>query len=204
MALEDIIEKIRTDAAATARSILDESETRARELISRAQAQADEESRVKLEAAHERALSDAETIRVNGRLEVNKVMLAARRELIDETYSALIDSIAELPREKYAALLAREVVRSAHEGERWTLGTTDVADTALVDAVVRAIEETLRSQGRSYSLYYDANLSAPFTHGAYVKGDRTEVELSPESIVNAHKRALEPLFARRLFEDTRR
>lgn len=203
MALEDIIEKIRTDAATSARSILDESETRAAEMIAHAQAQAAEEAQAKLDAANQRAKNDAETVRVNGRLEANKVVLGARRQVIDETYAALIDSLPKLPRDKYAALLGREIVRATHEGEKWTLGTADASDPALVEAVTCAVATALSDAGKSYSLEYDAGLRVPFAHGAYVKGNRTEVELSPEAIVNANKRALEPLFARRLFETTK-
>lgn len=203
MALEDIIEKIRTDATISARSILDEADIHADEIISRAQAQANEESRAKLDAANKRALSEAETVRVNGRLEANKVVLAARREIIDEAYEALIESIASLPREKYAPLLAREIVRTAHEGETWTLGTVDSADHELVEAVTRGIDAAQSEVSRGYVPAFDSSLTAPFEHGAYIQGDRTGVELSPAAIVEANKRALEPLLARRLFDETK-
>ena len=193
MALEDILEKIESDANAEAEIILAEAHRQADAIVAQYEAVAAAERADAHTRAEQGALQRAETIRVNARLRERDLTLALKRDFIERALAAVREAVAALPDDRYAALMGSEVARAARGGERYRIGRLDSSRAAAIDAALQ------RAWSQSGQPPVQAGEPAPFDRGILLEGDRTQVDLSVSAIVEARRREIEPVLAGALF-----
>ena len=117
MSKQDIINKILSDAEEKAESILRDSHQKAGELIAQANAEARDNKRnaesdasLKIPEMKRRSVSVAE-------LEVKKTELAARQEILGETFEKALDKLCALPDEKYLSIIGAMIKSTASDGD---------------------------------------------------------------------------------------
>lgn len=191
MALADIIERIEADAGTEASQHAAAALERAETVLAAARAQAEANSAQLIGAAERDAARDAQTIVVNARLRGRDALVAAQRELIDETLADAAQRIAEMPDADYAHFMAKRIVGIARPGDTLSIGTLDAARGAAMTAVVREL-----APGLELIL---ADSPAPFERGALLTGPRVRADLSLPVIVGDRRDELELVAAATLF-----
>lgn len=181
MALSDILERIQRDAEAEAEDLL---------VAARADAQASvDEARAAAEAAAartvERARADAEreaaTLLAGVRLTMRDAELTARLALLDEVLAAAEQAVLDLPDDRYAELLARNVADSTLGGETVLVSEGDAKRLG------PRLQAALKAAGADVVV---ADETAQLAHGVLVKGDRTSVEVSPAAMIESRRAEL--------------
>ncbi len=117
MSLEDIKKKIETDARTEAEDILEKFRTQADELLSEAKGESQ-----KLETKLQEKISSEENeVRrrrsIVADLEVRKLMLGARRELIDMTFAKALEALSATPGDRYVSFMTELLVSSVVSGD---------------------------------------------------------------------------------------
>ena len=191
MALADIITKIRADADDEAGRILAAAQTRAAEIVERAEQRAGEQRAATLAEADTDARREADRIVVSARLAARDEALARRRELVDTALQRAAETLAALSDIEYAAFLSRRIASVARGGETVRFGS---ADLARAETVLEALR--MNTPGLTLAV---ADEPAPFERGALVEGSRVRADLSLTAIVEERRDELELAVAEVLF-----
>lgn len=196
MALADILQKIHVDAEERAEQTLAKARARASEIKEVELAKAKAEAQHILEEAHKRAVANAEAIRINGRLDVNKIKLSAQRELLNKSYEDLKTYLISLPEDEYISFLARLIIANARGGETLVFGLKESERVGRVVARVDMNSEQPLSLKTDPSEFVSERT---FDHGVLIKGERVDVDLSIDAVIENAKRDLEPVLVHALF-----
>lgn len=191
MALADIINRIASDGSAESEGELAAATARAEQIIADARTQAESHHEHALEMARRDSASAAATIVASARLATRDQALAAKRELIAETLTRVVEVIEALPADRYARFLAQGITNSARPGDVVAFAA---ADRGIADAVRGVVESAADGQPMQWS-----DDPAPITRGVLVTGPRTTVEITPASIVAERRDELEAMVATELF-----
>ncbi len=115
--LEKIVARIKLDADNTANSIKVKSDAQCAKLMAEAQAEAD--TAIKNGEIKAQKKSDDIILRANSaaELEERKIMLFARQGVISDMVSKALDSIANLPQDKYFELIYKMISRYSEDAE---------------------------------------------------------------------------------------
>jgi V/A-type H+-transporting ATPase subunit E len=117
MSLEDIKAKIEADARNEAEEILGQFRAQADEILSEAK----QESEKLIKKLQERIRYEENEVRkrkaIVADLEVRKLMLGARRELIDLTFSKALDVLSGMPKKKYFSFMTELLESSEVAGD---------------------------------------------------------------------------------------
>lgn len=115
--IEKITQRINADAQAEIDAILADARAQAEEITSRAQAQAAAES-AELNARNEKAAAELEERLIGtAQMEVRKITLAAKQELVEQAYMLALEKLCAMPDDKYAATVADLLVQAAPDGK---------------------------------------------------------------------------------------
>jgi vacuolar-type H+-ATPase subunit E/Vma4 len=181
VALPDILERVRSDAAAEASAILAEAEAYAAGVRERATAEAAAASDRMLEQARESAEREAATLLANARLAARDAELVARHELAEEALAQAEAALIALPDARYTTLVAAGVVGAAVSGETLAFGTADTA------RLCEALPVALAGAGVSVTI---SEAPADIERGVVLSGDRMRVEVSPAAMIAARHEEL--------------
>lgn len=191
MALADIISKIESDAADEVAAILEAANARVAEIHGAAQARAVAHREEALAAAALEGEREASRIVVAAKLAARDESLAARRAVISEALEATAAGLAELPVDRYADFLARQIAAAARGGEVVRFGSLDAK---LTESVVNTVARLAPDLALTV-----APEPAPFERGALLEGDRVRANLSLKAIVEEQRDALELVLAAAIF-----
>lgn len=133
---------------------------------------------------HERLCSAAD-------MEVKKLTLSARQEVLGEAYDLALDKLCALKGEDYIALLVDLAVKASRQGGTLIFSETDRA--AVGEAVVNRCNT---DHGRSLTLSQE---TAPIRAGFILDEGETEVNCSFEALVRAARQRTEREVAALLF-----
>jgi len=191
VALADIIARIESDADSEARAIVREAEERAELRRAELTEKAREEAARIIERERRASEVEAATIVATARLAARDEALRARRALVEEALSAVVERIERLPAQEFARFLARAIVAEARTGDVVALAA---ADSGLTDAVRAAVE----TQAPHLALSWSPEPAA-VSRGAVIGSGRTRVEITPRAVVEARRGDLEVAVAAALF-----
>ena len=181
--IEKIIERISGDAQAEIDAILNEARAEAAEITAGYEAQAKAEADEILARGERSAAEREERLVSMTQLECRKALLAARQEVIDDSFRQALKKLLELPEEDYVALLVKLAVQAAPKGTGKLIFSQ--ADRARMGkAVVMAANEKLNG---SLTLSEEAR---PMSGGFVLSDGAVEVNCSFETLVRLQKAEL--------------
>lgn len=199
MGLEEIVQRIAADADGEAASITEDGRRRAAEAGRDAAAEAAEQGESILSEARERAARHADQRMARARLELGNLVLAAKREALDEVRAAALARLRDMPDADYLELMISQVARRAtgHEAVAMDARDADRLGSALVEGANRA----LAAQGKPAGLTpadQVVDLGGD-DGGVLLIGDGTEEPITSAGLVDEACHELEPEVARILF-----
>jgi vacuolar-type H+-ATPase subunit E/Vma4 len=182
VALADILKRIDRDTESEAGAII----STAKEQADRARDEARREAAAYVDAALDRAqrevADEARTRLASARLRGRDRVLTEKRVLIERVLADAVGQLEELPDERYAALIAREIAAAARGGERVRLARRDSARLA------DPLAAQLRERGVDVQVAGDTDDVAA---GVVLVGERMRVEISPASLMQTRRVQLE-------------
>lgn len=116
MGAEAILEKIRKNAEEEAAALAKQGEEKAEAAAGKIRADAEAEAAAILENARQRAEELEKRERLMAGLQIRKNTLAARRAVMDEAFSLAGEQLADLPKERWEALITRLLLEAAETG----------------------------------------------------------------------------------------
>jgi V/A-type H+-transporting ATPase subunit E len=195
MAIEDIIKKIETDSEEKANSRKAEAEAEAKKILDRAR----EEAKEKRCAILKKGEEEAERIRRRtlqiADLEVRKIILSAKRQVISDVFEQVRNRLEEL--KNYQDLVGKMLLAGAETGEEEVMISArdnDRIDQKFIDS----INTKLPKQGKKGALKL-AKETIPITGGFVLRRGKVEIDNSFGSLIKSRKDELEIKVAEILF-----
>lgn len=178
MSKEAILERIISDAQAAADATVVEAEGRAAEIIAEAEARAarDRQGTSAIIAERSKAIADGKA--AAARLDAAKVMLAAKRGVIDAVYARALEKLKALP-QKDAVRLAEGLLLSYAEDGDELVFATNFAYKAQVLKLAVVAEKNLKNSGKTADIdggfiLIGKNSDKDLSYGALLALDREE------------------------------
>ena len=178
MSKEAILERIISDAQAAADATMAEAEGRAAEIIAEAEARAarDRQGTSAIIAERSKAIADGKA--AAARLDAAKVMLAAKRGVIDAVYARALEKLKALP-QKDAVRLAEGLLLSYAEDGDELVFATNFAYKAQVLKLAVVTEKNLKNSGKTADIdggfiLIGKNSDKDLSYGALLALDREE------------------------------
>lgn len=178
MSKEAILERIISDAQAAADATVAEAEGRAAKIIAEAEARAarDRQGTSAIIAERSKAIADGKA--AAARLDAAKVMLAAKRGVIDAVYARALEKLKALP-QKDAVRLAEGLLLSYAEDGDELVFATNFAYKAQVLKLAVVAEKNLKNSGKTADIdggfiLIGKNSDKDLSYGALLALDREE------------------------------
>ncbi|MHB1323537.1 MAG: hypothetical protein ACYCXZ_04220 [Coriobacteriia bacterium] len=189
MAINDLVTRIQSDAAAEAAALLDGAKAEADAAIGRAKAAAAAERAALLEAAERSAAEEAATLLANARLAARDELLAHKRMRAERVLERAWQAVESLPDAEYLESIASAVAAASRGGETLQVAEPDAERLA-------GLGSRLEQLGVRVRLSEDF---APLARGVLLAGDRVRVEISPTAMVADRRDELLLVASRSLF-----
>lgn len=189
MAIDDLVTRIQSDAAAEAAALLDGAKAEADAAITRARTAAAAERAALLEAAERSAEEAAATLLANARLAARDELLGHKRARAERVLERARQAVESLPDAEYLESIAAAIAAASRGGETLQVAQTDARRLA-------GLGSRLERVGVSVRLSEDF---APLPRGALLAGDRVRVEISPAAMVADRRDELLLVASRSLF-----
>ncbi len=178
MSKEAILERIISDAQAAADATVAEAEGRAAEIIAEAEARAARDRQGTSAIIVERSKAIADGKAAAARLDAAKVMLAAKRGVIDAVYARALEKLKALP-QKDAVRLAEGLLLSYAEDGDELVFATNFAYKAQVLKLAVVAEKNLKNSGKTADIdggfiLIGKNSDKDLSYGALLALDREE------------------------------
>ena len=190
MGIDNILDRIAVDSEKAAESITSEARAKATELYAERTAEAKLAAAALIEAAEKGAIERINHIKSTAALESRKLVLAAKREVIDEVFDDITATFRKLPKDEYAAFLAGVAVKSSEKGTLFFANVDyDVADK---------VREYLKDKPQ----YKFAKTTVKdIASGFVIKYDNVRIDCSVDSIVENMRPELEAIVVSKLFPE---
>ena len=186
---EAIVRRILSDAEEKAAGWKSDARARADEKRTRAREQADRELERGLAELSVQAKERVERRETVARLDCGKLLLKAKRNVLDRVFSRTLELAASLPAERYLRLIGELLDRYAEQGDGVVLAAAaPIGETDLLGLPVF----------RARSLTFCGKDGA-FSGGILLKNDLCDKDLSFESLIDAQRSALESELSETLF-----
>ncbi len=193
MSLADIKKKIEADACEEARKIIDRAKEQAAQIAAEANREVDE-----MKASYDQRFKSErpEILRrreIVAKLDVKKLSLGARQQLINDVYKGALEKLVSLPAEKYISFVETLLAKSIKDGdERITVGK---GDKYLTEAWLKAYNE----KHKTNVTFSGGNMSG--LGGFILSHDRVSENASFEMLVRWLRDDLEADVVKRLFSN---
>ena len=178
MSKEAILERIISDAQAAADATVAEAEGRAAEIIAEAEARAarDRQGTSAIIAERSKAIADGKA--AAARLDAAKVMLAAKRGVIDAVYARALEKLKALPLKDAVRLAEGLLLSYAEDGDELVFAT-NFAYKAQVLKLAVVTEKNLKNSGKTADIdggfiLIGKNSDKDLSYGALLALDREE------------------------------
>ncbi len=188
MGVENILEKITLEATAAAESVISDAKKEAVSIVEEAKKKAADSYAKSLDAAEKEAIESINHIRSMAALEARKMKLAAKREIIDETFVAAANRLRNLPDNEYAAFLAAMANASAEKGTLWF----SERDFRLAEQVRPYLKGEFKISRTTVKKLSD---------GFIIKNGNIQVKCSIEELLSVKRAELEPVAVNILFAE---
>ncbi|MBQ7653337.1 MAG: V-type ATP synthase subunit E [Clostridia bacterium] len=188
---EAIINKILSDANEKADAILKDAHDKASDLIAKANADGREKKRVaeteaslKIPELKRRSASVAE-------LEVKKLALAARQEILGETFDKALEKLCALPNDEYLSIISAMIKAVAADGDVVVISSRD--EKRITPAFIVKIA---KEKGISLKL---SSSFGDFKGGVILESSGCDKNMSFEVELASLRETLEPKVSSKLF-----
>lgn len=187
---ETIVEKIRSDAGVIAASTLEEGGKKASEIL--------DSAKNDVRIYKEKILAETSALRdeiVRRRIsvansEVKKLVLAAKKEKLDEVYASVLDKLTTLPKDKYLAIITA-MLSYAEDGDKVVICKRDSA--VITPEFIASV-----SKKRNIKLTL-ADTYADICGGIILSGEYLDKNLSFETEMSLLREDTESTVAKELF-----
>ena len=190
MGIDNILERISVGSEKEAEKITAEARAKATEIYAERTAEAKIAAAALIEAAEKDAIDRINHIKSTAALESRKLILAAKRDVINEVLDDITPTFRKLPKDEYAAFLVDVAVKSSEKGTLFFANVDyDVADK---------VRDLLRDRPQ----YKVAKTTVKdISSGFIIKYENVRIDCSVESIVENMKTELETIIASKLFPE---
>lgn len=190
MSIENITQKILSEAKESAAAAMADAQKQGQELIAKAQAdaaqlekQAQQQAQQEHEVILQRRISVAE-------LEARKMRLAAKQEVIARSFDEALERLANLNESEYIAFLADGISKAAEDGSQVLLNARDH------DAVGDKVITLVRAMGKKVTLS-DETIRAK--GGFILRCGAVELNATLETMLGAVREEVTPQVVKALF-----
>lgn len=193
MSVESIVERIRSDGKTEAEAILAAGKRKAEETENGAKAEAERLRRETESDVEKRAAAVAAHFAATARLDVKKIMLAARKKAVENVYAEAKKRLIDLGEEETLALFNRLLCLYAEEGD-----AVIFADGFRYTEGVKLLPVFA---GKKLKAVYDgaAFAGVKIDGGLYLAGKTADKDLSFDALLKADREENESRIAAELF-----
>ena len=195
--IEKITARIIEDAEREIAAMQQETEEEVNTLLAQAQTEAEQESMELLIRGRRAAEERRERLSSSADMECRKLELAAKQELLQQSFDAALEELCALPQERYITLLSTLAVEASSSGrERMILSARD-ADR-LGEEIVKAANAALQRAGRRGELTLSQE-TRPIPGGFILAEGDVELNGAFDTLVRLQREKLEKEVAAILF-----
>lgn len=195
--IEKITARIIEDAEREIAAMQQETEEEVNTLLAQAQTEAEQESMELLIRGRRAAEERRERLSSSADMECRKLELAAKQELLQQSFDAALEELCALPQERYATLLSALAVEASSSGrERMILSARD-ADR-LGEDIVKAANAALQKAGRRGELTLSQE-TRPIPGGFILAEGDVELNCAFDTLIQLQREKLEKEVAAILF-----
>ena len=195
--IEKITARIIEDAEREIAAMQQETEEEVNTLLAQAQTEAEQESMELLVRGRRAAEERRERLSSSADMECRKLELAAKQELLQQSFDAALEELCALPQERYATLLSALAVEASSSGrERMILSARD-ADR-LGEDIVKAANAALQKAGRRGELTLSQE-TRPIPGGFILAEGDVELNCAFDTLIRLQREKLEKEVAAILF-----
>ena len=195
--IEKITARIIEDAEREIAAMQQETEEEVNTLLAQAQTEAEQESMELLVRGRRAAEERRERLSSSADMECRKLGLAAKQELLQQSFDAALEELCALPQERYITLLSTLAVEASSSGrERMILSARD-ADR-LGEDIVKAANAALQKAGRRGELTLSEE-TRPIPGGFILAEGDVELNCAFDTLIQLQREKLEKEVAAILF-----
>lgn len=195
--IEKITARIIEDAEREIAAMQQETEEEVNTLLAQAQTEAEQESMELLIRGRRAAEERRERLSSSADMECRKLELAAKQELLQQSFDAALEELCALPQERYVTLLSALAVEASSSGrERMILSARD-ADR-LGEDIVKAANAALQKAGRRGELTLSQE-TRPIPGGFILAEGDVELNCAFDTLIRLQREKLEKEVAAILF-----
>ena len=195
--IEKITARIIEDAEREIAAMQQETEEEVNTLLAQAQTEAEQESMELLVRGRRAAEERRERLSSSADMECRKLELAAKQELLQQSFDAALEELCALPQERYVTLLSALAVEASSSGrERMILSVRD-ADR-LGEEIVKAANAALQRAGRRGELTLSQE-TRPIPGGFILAEGDVELNCAFDTLIQLQREKLEKEVAAILF-----
>lgn len=195
--IEKITARIIEDAEREIAAMQQETEEEVNTLLAQAQTEAEQESMELLVRGRRAAEERRERLSSSADMECRKLELAAKQELLQQSFDAALEELCALPQERYVTLLSALAVEASSSGrERMILSARD-ADR-LGEDIVKAANAALQKAGRRGELTLSQE-TRPIPGGFILAEGDVELNCAFDTLIQLQREKLEKEVAAILF-----
>ena len=192
--IEKIVEKIREDADADYRRVVDEAKAQADAIMSDAAVSArSSAAQVIADAEAQSAEIERRAVSMAG-LEVRKMRLEQKQKVLQQAFDQALSQLTSLPEDEYRKLLISLASSAAEDGAQLVFSEKD--RKAYGADVVKGVNEALKAKGAAVTLS-DAARDIP--GGVIVCNGRVEINCAFDTLLNDQREELAADIAKILF-----
>lgn len=194
--MDKITARIIADAEREIAEIQRENDEKIEALTAEAQSAAEQESLELLTRGRRAAEERRERLSSSAAVECHKLELAAKQELLEETFATAVEQLCSLPRGEYLALIASLAAEAAEGGEQMILSPRD-AERYGTEVILMA-NTALRAAGKRGELTLSAE-TRPIPGGFILSSGDVELNCAFDTLVRLRREKLEKEVAKILF-----
>lgn len=194
--MDKITARIIADAEREIAEIQRENDGKIEALTAEAQSAAEQESLELLTRGRRAAEERRERLSSSAAVECHKLELAAKQELLEETFATAVEQLCSLSREEYLALIASLAAEAAEGGEQMLLSPRDAEQYGT--EVILMANTALRAAGKRGELTLGAE-TRPIPGGFILSSGDVELNCAFDTLVRLRREKLEKEVAKILF-----
>ena len=188
MNAQAILEKIGADGRLAAAALLKEAGERADKIRSDSEAMIAQLREETIAKAHEEAAAQEQRMHRMAELDERKLLLLAKRQLMDQTFQFALEKMKKLPAEQLESFFLSLVVASANGSESLHIGGNN--DDWYTPSFLDKVNAALASAGK-VGLVTVSDMRRADVTGVILAGSGMEINCTLEALLNAQRLNLE-------------
>lgn len=189
MGIENIIERVLSDARRKTAQILDESNSEAARVLEEAKKKAELAKSLIIASAETKGDEEKQRILTFGRLEARNALLAEKHKMIDLVFARAHERVLSLPDKEYVKLINSLLINSAETGEGEIIFSPQDKGR-ITEELIERVNAALKAKGRQGNLKVSKE-QRNIKGGFILKWDGIEINNSFEVLLQQLREELE-------------